>query len=192
MPLLRFTRLSEDKQSALLDAAERRLAEGGTEPVPLSQLLEAMQLPRASAYTYFDGREDLVRAVVARVAARVEGQLGTWKEVNTPDELWQQWATTVQRVLAYLAAHPWTGTIVRTHLVPSQLPAATEWILAAFDNAVVIGMVGDDMPRALLADATLSVLGAVDAWAVEQVQHTGEYPDFALVQRLVSRLWGVK
>lgn len=192
MPLLRFARLPEDKQSALLDAAERRLAEGGTEPVSLSQLLEAMQLPRASAYTYFDGREDLVRAVVARVATRIEGQLGTWKEVNTPDELWQQWATTVQRVLAYLAAHPWTGTIMRTHLVPSRIPAATEWILAAFDNAVSIGMVGDDMPRTLLADATLSVLGAIDAWAIEQSQRTGEYPDFALVQRLVSRLWGVK
>lgn len=192
MPLLRFTRLPEDKQSALLDAAERRLAEGGTEPVSLSQLLEAMRLPRASAYTYFDGREDLVRAVVARVATRIEGQLGTWKEVNTPDELWHQWATTVQRILAYLAAHPWTGTIVRTHLVPSRLPAVTAWILAAFDNAVAIGMVNDDMPRALLADATLSVLGAIDAWAIEQSQHTGEYPDFALVQRLVSRLWGVK
>lgn len=192
MPLLRFTRLPEAKQSALLDAAERRLAEGGTGPVSLNELLEAMQLPRASAYTYFDGREDLVAAVVQRVAARVEGQLGTWEEVDSPEELWLQWATTVQRVLAYLAAHPWVGAIVRTHLVPSQIPAATKWILAAFDNAVAIGMVGDDMPRELLADATLSVLGAVDAWAIEQLQRTGEYPDFALVQRLVSRLWGVK
>ena len=90
MPLMRFTRLPEHKQAALLDAAEMRLAQAGHAPVSWNELLEAMQLPRASAYTYFDGREDLVDTVIRRVAERVGTSLGQWKTVETGDELWAQ------------------------------------------------------------------------------------------------------
>ena len=53
-------------------------------------------------------------------------------------------------------------------------------------------MVNDDLPRDLVADSTLALLGVLDAWAIEQVESQGEYPDFSTVHALISRLWGEK
>ena len=70
--------------------------------------------------------------------------------------------------------------------MPSQLPAVRGWILDAFDNAASIGMVGDDLPRDLVVDSTIALLGVLDAWAIEQVDSNGQYPDFSLVHTLIS------
>lgn len=192
MPLMRFTRLPEHKQAALLDAAEMRLAQAGHAPVSWNELLEAMQLPRASAYTYFDGREDLVDTVIRRVAERVGTLLGQWKTVETGDELWAQWECSVRRVLGFLSEHPSAGSILRTYLIPSRIPIVRGWIVAAFDNARAVGIVTDDLPRDLVADSTLALLGVLDAWVIEQIGSQSEYPDFSTVHTLMSRLWGVQ
>lgn len=192
MPLMRFSRLPEHKQAALLDAAEIRLAQAGRVPVSWNELLEAMQLPRASAYTYFDGREDLVDTLIRRVTERLGTSLGQWETVETQEELWEQWECSVQRALRFLSEHPSAGSILRTYLIPSRIPVIREWILTAFDNARAIGMVNDDLPRDLVADSTLALLGVLDAWTIEQVESQGEYPDFSTVHALISRLWGEK
>lgn len=190
MVMMRFTRLPEVKQASLLDAAEKSLAEGGITSVSWNELLDAMQLPRASAYTYFDGREDLVNAVIQRITDTISASLGVWEVVDTAEEFWHQWENAIHEVLAILRARPSAGVILRKYLIPSQLPAVRLWLLAACDNAVSIGLVADKIPRELLVDMTLAILGVLDAWVIEQVDTTGQYPDFSLVRTIITRVWG--
>lgn len=90
MLLMRLFRLFEHKQAVLLDAAKIHLAQVERVPVSWNELLEAIQLPRTSAYIYFDGREDLADALIRRVTEHSGISLEQWETVETQEEPWKQ------------------------------------------------------------------------------------------------------
>ncbi len=191
MPLPRFDRLPSQKQSELLDKAAQVLANSGVVDVGYNTLLANMGLPKASAYTYFDGFEDLYQAVISKVANQVGNQLGVWQPVKEAKEIWQQLTAGFYRVINYLDQNPAAAAITRKALLPAQLTQVRDWVEAALDNALAIGLANSAIPRDLLLAASLATLGALDTWAIEQEQITGELPSIDIAWQLLAQLWGV-
>lgn len=192
MPLARFNRLPIEKQTILLDAAESYLASAQGRSASFNDLVVAMDLPRASAYTYFDGREDLVDTVIQRVEGQLVECLGSWSPTKEPQALWAQWEAAIQRVLAYLTAKPNAATTLKTYVIPSRIPAVERWIHHLLADARALGLTNPEIPVELIEAATLGVLQSLDAWALEYHKRTGSFPDLSLVRQLLTQLWGAQ
>ena len=90
MPLPRFQRLSSQQRSAILDVARRQFAAHGADTASYNKIIEAAGISKSSAYQYFDGREDLLGAVLADLRDRLAGLLGDWSPAPSEQALWQQ------------------------------------------------------------------------------------------------------
>jgi AcrR family transcriptional regulator len=187
MPLPRFERLPQARQDALLDVAQRHLAGAGRSGASYNQIIAEAGLSKTSAYLYFDGREDLVSAVVARVLRRLVAVLGPWTPVGDVSAFWRQLSTQRAALQRHLATHPEELAIV-AQLEVTPWPQAEAWLEAMVENGRALGLVRREVPREVMAKVTRAVLTAIDGVAVEALR-AGTPFDGSLSESLLGGLW---
>lgn len=192
MPLPRFDRLPVDRQRRILDVATIGLARDGIETASYNQILAEASVPKASAYHYFDGRADLVRTVLQDIAGQLVAVLGRWEHQDSAADFRAAIAGGAERLTAHLVANQDHLALAPAVLgLTADLPGPRAWVEAAVDNGIAIGMIRTDVPRDLMAETTLAVLQAIDAWAINWIakaadgdQSVGPVATLALLEGL--------
>lgn len=102
----RFARLPPPEQRRILDAATQVFAEDGVDHASYNRVIAATGISKSSAYNYFDGREDLLHAVLDDVAARLSAVLGHWPKAADPKDFWFQIRSLGANLETHIAGHP--------------------------------------------------------------------------------------
>lgn len=187
MALPRFERLPPERRAALLAVAQRHLARDGRSGASYNQIIADAGLSKTSAYLYFDGREDLVRAVVSAVSARLEAVLGAWQTVTSEEAFWSQLATQSAALRSHLATNA-EDLALLSMFEPGEWPNAQVWLEAMLENGRAVGVVRADVPAPVMAGVTRAVFTALDGLAVEALR-SGETVDEHLGRTLLEGLW---
>ena len=165
MPLPRFARLPAERRARILAVAREHLAKAGT-AASYNQVIADAGISKASAYQYFDGKEDLIQAVVADLHQRLGDVLGPWQPAASKKAFWTQLDKGSDAMLQHLHAHPEDLALLL------QLPSAVdntsrkEWIDALLKNGLALGLISKGLNPLLLRAATAGVLNAIDQWAL--------------------------
>lgn len=187
MVLPRFERLAPERRAQLLAVAQRHLARDGRSGASYNQIIADAGLSKTSAYLYFDGREDLVRAVVGAVVARLEAVLGAWKPVTSEDAFWSELSAQSAALRNHLVTHADDLAMLAT-LEPGEWPQAQVWLEAMLENGRAVGVVRADVPAPVMAGVTRAVFTTLDGLAVEALR-AGVAVDEALGRTLLEGLW---
>ncbi len=187
MVLPRFERLAPERRAQLLAVAQRHLARDGRSGASYNQIIADAGLSKTSAYLYFDGREDLVRAVVGGVVARLEAVLGAWKPVTSEEAFWNELSAQSAALRNHLVTHADDLAMLAT-LEPGEWPQAQVWLEAMLENGRAVGVVRADVPAPVMAGVTRAVFTTLDGLAVEALR-AGVAVDEALGRTLLEGLW---
>ena len=187
MVLPRFERLPPERRAQLLEVAQKHLARDGRSGASYNQIIADAGLSKTSAYLYFDGREDLVRAVVGAVVARLEAVLGAWEPVTSEEAFWSELSAQSAALRSHLVTHADDLAMLAT-LEPGEWPQAQVWLEAMLENGRAVGVVRRDVPAPVMAAVTRAVFSTLDGLAVEALR-AGVAVDEALGRTLLEGLW---
>ena len=70
---LEHAKISEEKHQLILNAAQKRFAHFGISKTSMEDIAADIGLSKSSLYYYFTTKEDIFKAVIARVEAVVPG-----------------------------------------------------------------------------------------------------------------------
>ncbi|MFD4240921.1 TetR/AcrR family transcriptional regulator [Streptomyces sp. NPDC058525] len=198
MPLPRFDRLPAERRELILAVARRHFAEHGTEGASYNKIIEAAGVSKTAAYHYFDGREDLLTAVLDRVLGRLLDALGPWAPARDQADFRSRFAAGSAALATHLRDHPEDlaladAAIGRTHAGPW-----LAWFEALVTDGQRLGMIRTDVDHGLLVSATAAVIRAADAWALARMTaeprpEAAGFPEdesSAQLWRLLLGLWG--
>ncbi|MER6913520.1 TetR/AcrR family transcriptional regulator [Streptomyces sp. NPDC000594] len=188
-PLPRFHRLPPERQEAILAVARRHFAEQGPQDASYNKIIEAAGMSKTAAYHYFDGREDLLTAVLEDVLARLLRTLGGWSPAPDRDAFWARLETGTDALARHLGDHPDDLALAGAALAQEEGAAWRGWFTALIADGRRLGIIRTDIDAELMASATAGVLRAADAWALTVLAAGGE-PDRAPVWSLLRGLWG--
>jgi len=188
MPLPRFHRLETQEQLRILDVARRHFAAHGRDGASLNAIIAEAGISKTSAYHYFDGKDDVFGAVVEVVVERLAATLGPWTLVTSPQEFWQQFTDSSQRLSTHLAQEPADRAVLAEVARGGHADALDPWWDAALDSARDLGLISTELDRSLVADASRAVLAAVDAWSLERPAVSATDASMAL-RSLLSAIW---
>ncbi|MGY0233243.1 TetR/AcrR family transcriptional regulator [Longispora urticae] len=166
MPLPRFHRLTAERRADILRVARAEFAQHGPEAASYNQIIALAEISKASAYHYFDGKEDLLNEVLTEVRARLLGALGPWVPVETDREFWAALKAGSARLVEHLGAHPDDRALADHALARAPREESAAWLAAVLDNGIALGVIRGDVDRELLLGVTAGALGAVDGWAL--------------------------
>ncbi|MFD8642724.1 TetR/AcrR family transcriptional regulator [Streptomyces zaomyceticus] len=197
MPLPRFDRLPAERQERILAVARGHFADHGTEAASYNKIIEAAGFSKTAAYHYFDGREDLLAAVLDGVLDRLLGALGPWGAARDEAEFWTRLDASASMLAAHLRDHPddlalADAAIGRTREQDGQWLA---WYGDLVADGQRLGVIRTDVDHDLLVTVTAAVFGAADAWALARMKATPPPPeppeseDGAQLWRLLRGLW---
>lgn len=194
MPLPRFLRLPSEQRRAILDVARRQFAAHGAGTASYNKIIEVAGISKSSAYQYFDGRDDLLGAVLADVRDRLAGLLGDWSQAPSEQAFWRQLRDGGARLHRHLADHPDDLALVDAALGradPDRLDPGAVWLEQVIANGMTLGIVRADTDPDLLLATTAAVLRSIDRWAIGRLQADHDTPPSELEQayRLLAALW---
>jgi AcrR family transcriptional regulator len=147
------------REAAILDAAERQLAEGGADRITVETIATAAGITRGALYFYFGSKNDVLAALVARTAASVVAGIEGADQAASDDPREALRQGLVQTAKSW-AEH---GAVMRAavELSPTvpQIDACWQAALAAAGNAtrpalVRAGVPDDDGPLGARAIST--------------------------------------
>lgn len=188
MPLPRFSRLPADEQARIIDAARAVFAADGVDRATYADVIAGIGVSKSSAYNYFDGREDLLDAVLDETARRLRAALGEWEHVPDADTFWAAIADGTARLERHAVDHPDDLALIDPAFLLRMQGGFIGWVGDIVDNGVEIGLITVDCDRDLLLRATAAVLRAGDAWWAEHMR-AGTMPDHAQPWTLIRNLW---
>ncbi|MEU8760057.1 TetR/AcrR family transcriptional regulator [Streptomyces sp. NPDC048659] len=172
MPLPRFYRLPAERQDLILATARRHFAEHGAEGASYNKIIEAAGFSKTAAYHYFDGREDLLSAVLDGVLGRLLGALGAWSPVGDEAGFWARLEAGAGALAAHLHEHP--DDLALADAAIGHARDGNEPWLAWFDAMVAngqrLGVIRTDVDRGLLVTVTAAVVRAADTWALARMK----------------------
>ena len=189
MPLPRFTRLPDEEQRRILDVALEAFAAEGVQTASYNQIIAAAGISRSSAYNYFDGRDDLLNAVLDDVAERVHASLGEWPGADDADTFWKQFFDGAERMAKHVENNPSDLALLDMAFIDRLRGGYADWVAAFVDTGVRLGLITIAIERGLIVSATLSMLGTLDGWATERLRQ-GEMPDPEVFRTVLTHLWG--
>lgn len=189
MPLPRFTRLPGEEQRRILDVALQAFAAEGVQTASYNQIIAAAGISRSSAYNYFDGRDDLLRAVLDDVAERVYAALGEWPGADDVEAFWARFFEAADRLSKHVADNPSDLALLDMAFIGRARGGYVDWVSAFVETGVRLGLVTIPIERELVVDATLSMLSTLDGWATERLR-VGEIPDPEVFRTVLTHLWG--
>ncbi|MFD3936492.1 TetR/AcrR family transcriptional regulator [Streptomyces sp. NPDC058611] len=172
MPLPRFERLPADRQEHFLAVARRHFADYGAEAASYNKIIEATGFSKTAAYQYFDGRDDLLGAVLDGVRERLLGALGPWRPAGRAEEFWARLDQGSKALVTHLYAHADDLALADASLAHAGDGQWIGWFGAVVDNGRQLGVVRPDIDRELLVAATAAVFRAADAWALAALRET--------------------
>ncbi|GLF95441.1 TetR/AcrR family transcriptional regulator [Streptomyces yaizuensis] len=188
-PLPRFHRLPAERRQAILGVARRYFAEQGPEGASYNKIIEAAGMSKTAAYQYFDGRDDLLAAVLDDVLERLLAALGTWQPARDPAAFRAALETGTRALSAHLREHPDDLVLAGAAAARAGGTVWTGWFTSVVADGQRIGVIRTDVDRELLVAATESVLRAGDAWALAAWLRDGHEPDTRQVWELLHGLW---
>ena len=192
MPLPRFRRLSESQREHVLSVARKRFAADGVGGASYNRIIADAGISKTSAYQYFDGRGDLLMAVLADVAERASAVLGPWEAARNSAAFWRQLDDGANRLIGHLSSNPDDRALLSTGA--PMLDSVGSWFDRIVANAVELGLIRSDLDPDLLLAATAKTFEAIDGWALQRIgESTGEpvaAVDLSDAWRLLARVWG--
>ncbi|MFE6839950.1 TetR/AcrR family transcriptional regulator [Streptomyces sp. NPDC057705] len=202
MPLPRFDRLPAERRELILGVARRHFAEHGAEGASYNKIIEAARVSKTAAYHYFDGREDLLTAVLDGVLARLLDALGPWVPARDGAGFRSRFDSGSAALAAHLREHPEDlaladAAIGRTHGGPW-----LDWFGALVADGQRLGVIRTDVDHGLLVSVTAAVIRAADAWALarmttgtetrtEPLAEGADFPEGEISAQLWSLLHGL-
>jgi AcrR family transcriptional regulator len=145
-------RKGDVREAAILDAAERQLAEGGADRMTVETIATAAGITRGALYFYFGSKNDVVAALVERTAAAVIADIES-ADQSAPTDPREALSQGITRTATSWAEH---GAVMRAavELSPSvpQIEACWQDAVAAAGSAtrpalVRAGVPDDDGPH---------------------------------------------
>jgi AcrR family transcriptional regulator len=173
MPLPRFQRLAPERRRHILDTARAHFAEHGPDTASYNKIIEAVGFSKTAAYQYFDGRDDLLSAVLDGVRERLADALGPWIAAGDTAEFWERLEQGSQSLVTHLHSHPDDLVLADAAMAqggPGPWPA---WIGAVVADGQRLGVIRTDTDHGLLVSVTGAVLQAADTWALERLREGG-------------------
>ncbi|MFI1017815.1 TetR/AcrR family transcriptional regulator [Streptomyces sp. NPDC020965] len=170
MPLPRFHRLAPERQEQILSVARHHFAEHGPEVASYNKIIEAVGFSKTAAYQYFDGRDDLLSAVLAGVRERLSDALGPWSAAGAADEFWARLEEGSQALVTHLHVYPDDLALAGVALAQGDAGEWLRWFDAVVENGQQLGIVRTDTDRDLLVSVTAAVFQAADEWALARLQ----------------------
>ncbi|MEY2227764.1 MULTISPECIES: TetR/AcrR family transcriptional regulator [Streptomyces] len=165
-PLPRFHRLPAERQEAILAVARAHFAEHGPASASYNKIIEAAGFSKTAAYQYFDGREDLLAAVLDDVLDRLLGVLGPWTPARDEADFWARLEAGSRALVAHLRAHPDDLALADAAVGRARGGVWLGWFGAVVEDGRRLGFIRTDVDPDLLAGATAAVMRAADAWAL--------------------------
>ncbi|MFD6228759.1 TetR/AcrR family transcriptional regulator [Streptomyces sp. NPDC060232] len=191
MPLPRFDRLPAERREHILGVARRHFAEHGAESASYNKIIEAAGVSKTAAYHYFDGREDLLTAVLDGVLDRLLDALGPWEPARDEDDFGARFAAGSTALAAHLGDHPEDLALADAAIGRTAGGPWLDWFGALVCDGRRIGLIRDDVDPALMAAATAAVIRAADAWALARMTTAPETGDpSGQLWTLLRGLWG--
>jgi AcrR family transcriptional regulator len=188
MPSPRFQRLPDERRAAILAVARRHLARDG-EACSYNAIVAEVGISKTSAYLYFDGKDDLVRAVYQDLAERLRQVIGSWEPTPSPRAFWDRLEATSDALQAHLLAHPDDlGLLSRGAPSSSEQEFDEAWFSALVRDGIRHGIVRQDVPEPLLVAATRAVFRVLDADALKTLASGGTV-DTPAAFGLLRGLW---
>ncbi|PJE97987.1 TetR/AcrR family transcriptional regulator [Streptomyces carminius] len=196
MPLPRFHRLPPERRREILETARSHFARDGPDNASYNAITAAAGLSKSAAYQYFDGRQDLLAAVLDGVRDRLTTALGPWRDAGTAEEFWAGLRAGSRRLVRHLAAHPDDLALADAAVTRAAGQEWTGWFATVLDNGRALGVVRDDVDRRLMLSATMAVMHTADRWALRRVTdpvggfRADDADDTEQVWSLLAGLWG--
>lgn len=192
MPLPRFFRLSQEQQQHVLSVARERFAADGVDGASYNRIIADAGISKTSAYQYFDGRGDVLTAVLTDVTERAFAVLGPWKSAQNSAAFWSQLDDGAHRLIDHLHRSPDDRALLNSGA--PVLDAVGSWFDRIVADAVELGLIRSDLDPDLLLGATAKMFEAIDAWALQRMGEStsGDTAtvDFGDAWRLLARVWG--
>ena len=194
MPLPRFARIPDDQRRAILDVARHEFATHGATTASYNKIIEAAGISKSTAYQYFDGRDDLLDAVLADLRDRIASLLGDWPSAPSETAFWHQLNRDGAQLHRHLADNVDDLALVddaSARALPDGSDAGTRWLEQVIANGRDLGIVRTDTEPELLLASTAAVMQSVDRWAIEKIRENPEFSSSELEQgyRLLAALW---
>ncbi|MGW4505101.1 TetR/AcrR family transcriptional regulator [Streptomyces sp. NPDC004436] len=199
MPLPRFDRLPAERREHILGVARRHFAEHGSEGASYNKIIEAAGVSKTAAYHYFDGREDLLTAVLDGVLGRLLAALGPWEPARDADDFAARFTAGSAALAAHLAGHPEDLALADAAIGRAHGGPWLDWFGALVTDGRRLGLVRGDLDHELMVAATAAVIRAADGWALARMtaadpagppEPAPAPPPEAQLWSLLTGLWG--
>lgn len=188
MPSPRFARLPPERRAHILGVAAAHIARDGADAASYNQIIAEAGISKTTAYLYFDGKDDLVRAVFGALSLRLADQLGRWRPTESAAAFWSQLADTSRALQQHLVDHPDELALLARAPAEAIAEGGDAWLAEMLSDGQARGVIRTDIPGALLAAATRALLRVGDAHVVAAL-HAGEPTDDEPVWALLASMW---
>lgn len=194
MPLPRFLRLPSEQRRSILDVARHHFASHGPNTASYNKIIDDAGISKTTAYQYFDGRDDLLGAVLSDVQDRIAEMLGDWPPAPSEEAFWVQLKRVGAQLHHHLASTPDDLALVDAAADKAEsdvMSPGAIWLERVIENGRDLGIVRDDTDPDLLLEATAAVLRSIDQWAIARLRINPKVSPSEHEQgyRLLAALW---
>lgn len=173
MPLPRFAKLTEDRRTAILDAALGEFAEHGYAAASFNRIIEQLETSKGAIYYYFSDKEDLYLTVLEWVFAQLRREVRLPGRARDAEAFWREIAELYRSLLALVVrdlrivrmAQKSASELARLddagRLRPI-LQGVSEAAARLVAQGRRLGAVRTDMPAELLTELVLAVGPVLD------------------------------
>lgn len=176
-PRPRFTKLDDEKQMSILEAAALEFAAHGFEGASLNQIIEKAGISKGAAYYYFDDKKDVYDTVIDFAMDKLARAIGGFAlEDFTAEGFWEELYEYTRRALVYISEHTWVLAMIgQYHAKVSPDGTASQrtlyqfgwrWTKAFVERGQTLGQIRGDLPLELLVDAAMALGSAADRYLI--------------------------
>jgi len=180
MPRTRFHKLPPERQAAILDAAAEEFAFRGYEGASFNRIIENSGISKGSMYYYFEAKQDLYAAVLARMARNFFNFIGEFQLEPDASTFWQQAEKISLQSMEYYAQDPNATGLMRSlfaaqfsqegQAAVKQMRLAVEaWWVQVLKKGQGCGAIRTDLPNSLMIRLLMAVCDVTDLWCAERI-----------------------
>ncbi len=186
-------RLPEDISMKLIDASEK--LSGTNLDVSIDEMANLADIPRATLYYYFSGKDDLIGFFLQDKLNRAS--VAVQKAISSEGTVVERLERTLGALVGVMAAHPTLCTempvaVKEAGKYEDVVNGAERLMLAPFRELLIEGKATGELAISDVNTASIALMGAVNMVAMFQLVQTGtldvEKTNAALIPQLISGL----
>ena len=186
-------KLPEDISTKLIDASEQ--LSGTNLDVSIDDMAQLADIPRATLYYYFSGKDDLIGFFLQDKLNRAS--VAVQKAINSEGSVVERLEQTLGAVMEVMAAHPTLCTempaaVKEAGKYEDVINGADRLMLAPFRELLIEGKASGELAISDVNTAAVALMGAVNMVAMFQLVQTGtldvEKTNAALIPQLIKGL----